>query len=493
MRASKRDLPLNWQRLVEQYEPQQRTRFAGQVQSLLSWMFAGDIEGRIEAFERETLRYEHASGEGVSDALRIGIVLRQLEETKLKEHLLMSTSKLTAWKDFKAETIKRTQANIGPLPMDLDAFSKGKAKGAKNAWEKASERQRQRRQRHQVQRQEGCLLRKGKDAKGKAQCHKCWRHGHFAANCPSQSLNSFEAGTEQTPSDDTWWWWSATDEQQWWTTPAAEQASTSPTGAVANATATALKLNTLTLEGASPEPVQTDNKTGRCYYTASGEKLYDKGVQHVRGLVKGASSPIDVKLRVADVREGLLSAPEIVDKGFKVVFNNKARRNALRDVHECLAGPFWPAGQLLVRLEQAPTEGAREREAHESCFERWEQETLVVAYLLGHAGGETSPRKSLRENSEENGGIGANRSPRVCVLAPLGGELVESRESGERIESRESEVESREREKPLVVSRRSASKYADVQKRKVQRKYSNTTCCTSPAGLGAAFVWQQGD
>eukprot|EP00971_Amphidinium_carterae_P263827 5234352-Amphidinium_carterae.1 len=50
----------------------------------------------------------------------------------------MNSSKLTAWKDFKAEvnTIKRTQANIGPLPMDLDAFSKGNAKGAKNAWEK---------------------------------------------------------------------------------------------------------------------------------------------------------------------------------------------------------------------------------------------------------------------------------------------------------------------------------------------------------------------
>eukprot|EP00971_Amphidinium_carterae_P135820 2691115-Amphidinium_carterae.1 len=55
---------------------------------------------------------------------------------------------------------------------------------------------------------------KGKDAKGKAQCHKSWGYGHYAANCPSQSLNSFETGAEQTPSDDTWWWWSATDEQQ---------------------------------------------------------------------------------------------------------------------------------------------------------------------------------------------------------------------------------------------------------------------------------------
>eukprot|EP00971_Amphidinium_carterae_P341292 6480029-Amphidinium_carterae.1 len=60
-----------WQRLVEQYEPQQRTRFVGQLQALLSWKFAGDIQGRMEAFEREILRCEHASGEGVSDALRI--------------------------------------------------------------------------------------------------------------------------------------------------------------------------------------------------------------------------------------------------------------------------------------------------------------------------------------------------------------------------------------------------------------------------------------
>eukprot|EP00971_Amphidinium_carterae_P162385 3219003-Amphidinium_carterae.1 len=44
---------------------------------------------------------------------------------------------------------------------------------------------------------------KGKDAKGKTQCHKCWGYCHFAANCPSQSLNSLEAGSEPQPSDDT--------------------------------------------------------------------------------------------------------------------------------------------------------------------------------------------------------------------------------------------------------------------------------------------------
>eukprot|EP00971_Amphidinium_carterae_P193822 3845790-Amphidinium_carterae.1 len=118
----------------------------------------------MEAFEREILRYEHASGEGVSDALRIGIALRQLEETKLKEYLLMNASKLTVWKNFKAEvnTIKSTQANIGPLPMDLDAFSKGKSKGA---WEKGKGKGRKRRQSMQAQCPKG--KGKGKGGKGK--------------------------------------------------------------------------------------------------------------------------------------------------------------------------------------------------------------------------------------------------------------------------------------------------------------------------------------
>eukprot|EP00971_Amphidinium_carterae_P262352 5204009-Amphidinium_carterae.1 len=51
---------------------------------------------------------------------------------------------------------------------------------------------------------------KGKDksGKGKAQCHQCWGYGHYAANCPSRSLNSFEAeGTQPQGSDEEWWWW----------------------------------------------------------------------------------------------------------------------------------------------------------------------------------------------------------------------------------------------------------------------------------------------
>eukprot|EP00971_Amphidinium_carterae_P070571 1395555-Amphidinium_carterae.1 len=73
--------------------------------------------------------------------------------------------------------------------------------------------------------------------------------------------------------------------------------------------------------------------TGRVYFTANGEKVYDKGVQHVRGTVKGASAPVVVKLRVADIREGLLSVPEIVDKGMNYEM-----------VMQVLPGPFGRQG-----------------------------------------------------------------------------------------------------------------------------------------------------
>eukprot|EP00971_Amphidinium_carterae_P178049 3531359-Amphidinium_carterae.1 len=96
--------------------------------------------------------------------------------------------------------------------MDLDAFTKGnkgkgkggkdtKGKGKKGACFACGMPDHM---------QNKCPKRKGqggkgkrKDAKGKAQCHKCWGYGHFTANCPSQSLNTFEAGSEQQQSDDT--------------------------------------------------------------------------------------------------------------------------------------------------------------------------------------------------------------------------------------------------------------------------------------------------
>eukprot|EP00971_Amphidinium_carterae_P069273 1370867-Amphidinium_carterae.1 len=51
--------------------------------------------------------------------------------------------------------------------MDLDAFTKGKTKGAKNAWDKGGKN-------------------KGKDGKGKDKrvCYACGLAGHMQSQCP---------------------------------------------------------------------------------------------------------------------------------------------------------------------------------------------------------------------------------------------------------------------------------------------------------------------
>ncbi|CAK0882798.1 unnamed protein product, partial [Prorocentrum cordatum] len=99
-----------WRKLVEYYEPNARSRIAGQLLNLLNFSFTGDVEDRLALFERELLRYEQRSGEAIAASMR-----------------------LVEWQDFRREVtdIRRAQSAIAPVPvpMDLSAFTKGDGKG----------------------------------------------------------------------------------------------------------------------------------------------------------------------------------------------------------------------------------------------------------------------------------------------------------------------------------------------------------------------------
>ncbi|CAK0851548.1 unnamed protein product, partial [Prorocentrum cordatum] len=120
-------------KLVEYYEPNARSRIAGQRLNLLNFSFAGDVEDRLALFERELLRDEQRSGEAITASMRIGIVLRQLEEGPLRQHLLLNATRLVERQDFRREVTdaRRAQSAIAPVPvpMDLSAFTKGDGKG----------------------------------------------------------------------------------------------------------------------------------------------------------------------------------------------------------------------------------------------------------------------------------------------------------------------------------------------------------------------------
>ena len=94
-----------WRSLCRRFEPNVRSRFAGVLLGILSFDFSGDTIARLEAFERELMTYERANAEVVTDGIRIGVVLQRMEESALKQHLLLNSERLVRWVDFRAELV----------------------------------------------------------------------------------------------------------------------------------------------------------------------------------------------------------------------------------------------------------------------------------------------------------------------------------------------------------------------------------------------------
>ncbi len=121
-------------RLHHRYASHAAGRFARQLMVLLSWDFSGDVVSELESFEHELGLYEVWSDEVMTDATKIGIVLRQLPESLLRRHMTMNAERLQGWPAFKEEILQVLEAQsaaTGAGPMDQEAFNKGDAKGNK--------------------------------------------------------------------------------------------------------------------------------------------------------------------------------------------------------------------------------------------------------------------------------------------------------------------------------------------------------------------------
>ena len=158
------------------HEPASLVRHAGLLLELLSFSFEGDIAARLASFDREAARYEASSGEDFPDNIRIGVVLRQLPEGGLRQHLILNSSRVTTWALLKqeVESVRRAQMSLqnSAYPMDVSELSNPlaafgirlpKGKGAKGGGKSF-----------------------GKTAKGEAPttpCPICGRVGHWKRDC----------------------------------------------------------------------------------------------------------------------------------------------------------------------------------------------------------------------------------------------------------------------------------------------------------------------
>lgn len=168
-----------WRRLVNRFEPRVRSRYAGLLLEILSSTFSGDIVSRIEAFERQIAEYQKNSSETVSDGIRIGIVLRNMDEGPVRQHLLMNAERLKLWQDFREEivNIRRAQltstgtvgaGGMGAAPMEL---------GQLGSFDRGG--------------QSGGYQRKQND-KGDIVCHNCGRKGHKKPDCWAKGGGAYD-------------------------------------------------------------------------------------------------------------------------------------------------------------------------------------------------------------------------------------------------------------------------------------------------------------
>ena len=82
-----------WRRMVSRWEPKVPSRFRGMLQAILfpKWVIPGsDVTHVLTTWEEQVQDYEQQSGDKISDAIKLGVVLHHLPNASLREHLLNS-------------------------------------------------------------------------------------------------------------------------------------------------------------------------------------------------------------------------------------------------------------------------------------------------------------------------------------------------------------------------------------------------------------------
>ena len=122
-------------------------RTAGMLLELLQWDFSGDLQTKLEAYERVCDQFSAAAGEPLGDYIRIGMVLNRTQDHELATHLSLNFDRLNTWPLLRAAIIDIAQARAatsgsypglqqqarGPgdmrIPMDVSGLDRQRGRG----------------------------------------------------------------------------------------------------------------------------------------------------------------------------------------------------------------------------------------------------------------------------------------------------------------------------------------------------------------------------
>ena len=101
--------------MVTRWEPKVPSRFRGVLQAILfsKWDIPGaDVTQLLTAWEKQVQYYQQQSGNKISDAIKLGVVLHHLPDASLREHLLLSSRAYDKYDLMAAETRTVAMARI---------------------------------------------------------------------------------------------------------------------------------------------------------------------------------------------------------------------------------------------------------------------------------------------------------------------------------------------------------------------------------------------
>ena len=85
---------------------------------LASVRFLWRMLAKLEAYDRDLALYEQASGEKISDGMRVEIVLNRVTDAKFATHLLLNSERFQTWTLFRRELVdvSRASSSVRSLP-----------------------------------------------------------------------------------------------------------------------------------------------------------------------------------------------------------------------------------------------------------------------------------------------------------------------------------------------------------------------------------------